>query len=74
MYGFDSINEMIYSHFPKTIARMAIRTYIPFSACLKYAALGSVSNSLLISSMRGNGCITIIRRLANVINCGVTTK
>lgn len=59
---------------PATIASRAIRTYIPYSACLKYAARGSESNSDEISSTRGRGCITIIRRRALVINCGVTTS
>lgn len=34
-------------HFPSTRARRDMRTYIPFSACLKYAALGSVSKDVL---------------------------
>ena len=32
-------------HLPRTRANRAILTYIPFSACLKYAARGSESNS-----------------------------
>lgn len=32
---------------PRTVARRAIRMYMPFSACLKYAARGSVSTSTL---------------------------
>lgn len=59
--------------FPKTIASKAMRTYIPYSVCLKYAARGSESNSVLISKTLGNGCMTTIRRLALVINFGVTT-
>ena len=32
---------------PSTDSKSAIRTYIPYSACLKYAALGSESTSTL---------------------------
>lgn len=61
-----------YQHFPNSIASNAIRTYNPHSACLKYAALGSVSNSALISLQRGNGCRTIILVLAHAIISGFT--
>lgn len=56
------------------MANNAIRTYIPHSACLKYAALGSESNSGDISKTLGKGCITTIFRFALVINCGVSIK
>ena len=35
----------------------AILIYSPFSICLKYAARGSLSIVVFISSFRGNGCI-----------------
>ena len=44
--------------FPKTSASNAIRTNIPFSIWRKYAARGSWSISVDISSTRGKGCIT----------------
>lgn len=66
--------DVTFQHFPRTIARIAIRTYIPASAWRKYAARGSLSKSGEISKTRGNGCMTTIRRLANRIRCGVTTK
>lgn len=59
---------------PATMDSKAMRTYIPYSACLKYAALGSESKSGEISSTRGSGCITTIRLRARVINWGVTTN
>src|ERR1700682_4124216 len=40
-------------------SRRAMRTGIPFRACRKYAARGSSSTSVAISSTRGSGCITI---------------
>jgi hypothetical protein len=58
-------------HLPRTMASRAIRTYMPHSACRKYAALGSESNSGLISKTRGKGCMTTILRFARVISCGV---
>ena len=44
-----------------------MRTYSPFLACLKYAALGSESTSVVISSSRGSGCMTMASlRMASI--------
>lgn len=43
-------SEQLDQHLPRTRASNAILTYIPFSACLKYAARGSESNSGLKES------------------------
>merc|ERR1739838_613856 len=42
---------------PKINRKSAIRTYIPFSISLKYAARGSESHAQSISPTRGKGCI-----------------
>ena len=42
---------------PSTAASSAIRTYIPFSTCRKYAARRSSSTASSISPTRGKGCI-----------------
>lgn len=67
-------SEIPAQHLPRTIASSAIRMYMPYSAWRKYAARGSMSISLLISNTRGRGCITIMRRFARVISCGVRTS